>query len=249
MNRGESLLVALATYNEIDSLPGLIERIRRHLPHAALLVVDDNSPDGTGRWAVRQAEIDPRFFCVIRPRRLGLGTAARTAFQFAVDREFEWLATMDADGSHDPADLPKLLARAFQSQEPPIDCVIGSRYVEGGKIEGWPWRRRAASRLVNCLSRFRLGLATLDNSTAFRVYRVAALHRLPIETLRSGGYAYLEEILWRLQQAGVRTREVPVTFRDRAHGRSKMSLRVASQKLLDLIRIPWRKEKVSGTKS
>ena len=201
------------------------------------MVVDDNSPDGTGRWAHRQAESDPSFFCLIRPRRLGLGTAAQTAFQFAIEHEFEWLATLDADGSHDPADLPKLLAAAEQSEQPRVDCVIGSRYVEGGKVEGWPWHRKTASRLVNHFSRFRLGLATRDNSTAFRVYRVDALRRLSVETLRSRGYAYLEEILWRLQKTGARTLEVPVTFRDRTHGRSKLSLRVASQKLFDLIRM------------
>lgn len=241
MNPADRLLVAIATYNEIESLPNLVRKLRLIAPEAELLVVDDNSPDGTGRWAQQQATEDRRMHCIIRPDRLGLGTAAVAAFQFALEHQFTWLATLDADGSHDPVALPEMVACLRAATPPAVDCVIGSRYVSGGQVEGWTWRRRVASQLVNRFSRAWLRLATCDNSTAFRVYRVATLARLNPKSLRSRGYAYLEEILWRLRSIGARVIEVPVTFRDRLQGRSKLSCRVALQKLCDLARIPWSK--------
>jgi dolichol-phosphate mannosyltransferase len=201
------------------------------------LVVDDNSPDGTGDWAQQQATRDERLHCLIRARRLGLGTAAVAAFCYAVAHRFDWLATLDADWSHDPAALPAMWTAIRSTAASPIDCVIGSRYVAGGRIVGWPWQRRLASRAVNALSRTWLGLRTRDNSTALRIYRVSKLRATGFESLRSRGYAYLEESLWRLQQSGGRIIEVPVEFRDREAGSSKMRWREALQTLRDVLTI------------
>jgi dolichol-phosphate mannosyltransferase len=229
------LLIALATYNEIDSLPSLIAAIHRTLPGADILVVDDNSPDGTGRWCEDRAATESRIHCLHRPKKLGLGTAAAAAFAWAIERRYDWMGTLDADGSHDPLHFRAMLD--VIKADPTIDVVLGSRYIAGGRIEGWPWSRRLASRSINALARTWLGLATRDNSGAFRLYRVATLKKINGRMLRSRGYAYLEEIVWRLKKAGALFREVPITFRQRLAGRSKLNAREALAALGDLFRL------------
>ena len=221
-------LVAIATYNEIENLPHLVEAIRQNLPDVDILVIDDNSPDGTGKWCLERKSNDPNFDCIIRSGKLGLGTAVLAAMEYAIKNKYEFLINMDADFSHPPEKLPELLA----PMTPETDVAIGSRYVQGGKIEGWPFYRRLMSRAVNAFAKICLGLRTRDNSGAFRCYRVATLERVLAQhisqgSIRSKGYSFFEEILFLLHRGGAKMVEIPITFTDRRFGKSKINLREA----------------------
>jgi dolichol-phosphate mannosyltransferase len=215
-------LIVLPTYQELENLPTLIEAIRTELPEANFFIVDDNSPDGTREWCDLQAQEHANFAFTIRTHERGLGSATLVGLRYAIDKQFDFVATMDADWSHDPKFLPDMIAKLMS--QPDFDVCIGSRYIAGGGIEGWPWRRRVVSRLVNVLTRLLLGLTTRDNSGAFRVYRVSALNKLALQAVRCIGYGYLEEILFRLKNVGARAVEVPIVFRDRVAGSSKTAL-------------------------
>jgi dolichol-phosphate mannosyltransferase len=230
------ILVALPTYNEIDNLPTLVAEIRRYLPTANVLVVDDNSPDGTGRWCDEQACDKPWFFVIHRTGKLGLGSATWTAMQYAIERGYDVLVTLDADWSHPPAVLPMLVAAVGDA-----DVAIGSRYCPGGRIEGWTWSRRAISRAMNRATRWTLGLPVCDSSGACRAYRVEALRTMDFSQLTATGYAYLEEILWHLARRGARFAEVPITFANRRSGVSKIHLGEAVGKGRVLARLAWRR--------
>ncbi len=229
-------LVALATYNEIGNLPSLADEILRVLPDADLLVVDDNSPDGTGKWCDSHAQNEPRLRCLHRPEKLGLGSATLEAARIAIDEGYDVFITLDADWSHDPKHLPPLLSAVQQA-----DVAIGSRYATGGAIESWPWHRRVMSRTMNRVSRALLGLPIHDSSGAFRAYRVAKLRELDFADIQATGYAYLEEILWHLDRVNATFAEVPITFQQRRAGRSKISAREAISKLQILFRLGLRR--------
>ncbi len=230
-------LVTLATYNEIENLPPLVQAIFEHAPHVDILVIDDNSPDGTGRWCDEQAAAEPRLRCLHRPGKLGLGTATYAGFEYAIEQDYEYVLNLDADFSHPPQYVPQLLAAMEPANAPPVDVAIGSRYVAGGGIEGWPLRRHCMSRAVNFYARTMLGLPVKDCTGSFRCYRVAALRQLDFAALRSAGYSYLEEILWVLKRRGCRFREVPIVFVDRQHGSSKINLREALTSIGVLFRL------------
>jgi len=230
------ILVVLATYNEIGNLPSLVDEIERVLPDAELLVVDDNSPDGTGRWCDERAQQDSRVTCVHRPGKQGLGSATIAAMQHALSHEYEVFISMDADWSHDPQYLPALI-RAMQN----ADVALGSRYCSGGAIEGWPLHRRLLSRIANGLTSVLLRLPVRDTSGAFRAYRVSALTKIDLDQIRASGYAYLEEILWHLHRAGAKMVDVPITFRERRAGRSKINAQEAVSKLRTLFRLSFSK--------
>lgn len=224
-------LVAVATYNELENLPTLVEAIHTALPDADLLVVDDNSPDGTGDWADERAAADPRLSVIHREGKLGLGSATIAAMRHAIAGGYERIATLDADWSHPPEDLPKLIELSESA-----DVAVGSRYVEGGRIEGWPLSRRVVSRVMNRLTRLLLRVPVADASGAFRVYRTATLEGIDLGQISSSGYAYLEEIVWRLAASGATFAEHPITFRDRVAGHSKANLSEVYGKLAML----WR---------
>ncbi len=231
------VLVALATFNEIENLPGLVETIENVLPDAEVLVVDDNSPDGTGRWCDERLTSDSRLHCIHRPGKQGLGSATVAAMQFALDGPYAVVLTMDADWSHDPQFLPALVAATDNA-----DVVLGSRYCNGGAIDGWPLHRRVGSRVMNSLSRALLRLPVRDTSGAFRAYRMDAVRRIDLTSIRSAGYAYLEEIIWRLYRAGATLVEVPITFHQRRAGKSKINPQEAVGKLMTLLRIASSRE-------
>jgi dolichol-phosphate mannosyltransferase len=220
-------LVAIATYNEIQTLPRLVDQIRSHLAAADILVIDDSSPDGTGQWCEEKASADQGLKCLHRESKLGLGTALVAAMRYAVDRraEYSYLVTMDADFSHPPERLPALVA----SMDPPggagVDVAIGSRYISDGGIEGWPLSRHVLSRAVNLVARWLLWLSPKDCSSGFRCYRVDRLARMDFEAIHSRGYSFEEEVLWRLKRLGARFGEVPIRFVNRRHGASKTSPR------------------------
>lgn len=230
------LLVAIATYNEIENLPSLVAAIRERLPDADVLVVDDNSPDGTGRWCDEEAVRSPWFSAIHRPGKLGLGSASWLAMQTAIERGDDWLITLDADWSHPPEALPRLVAASAD-----VDVVIGSRYCPGGEIHGWPLGRRIVSKAMNAATRLALGAPVRDASTACRLYRVSKLAELDFSELQATGYAYLEEILWQLHRRGARFAEVPIVFTDRRAGTSKVGVSEAVGKAKVLARLAKRR--------
>jgi dolichol-phosphate mannosyltransferase len=225
-------LVALATYNEIENLPSLVDAVLCVLPDADVLVVDDNSPDGTGQWCDGRARTEPRLRCVHRPAKLGLGSATLAAARIAIDGGYDVFITLDADWSHDPKHLCELLSATEQ-----VDVAIGSRYVDGGTIEDWPRPRRLMSRWLNRLSRALLRLPVRDTSGAYRAYRVSKLRQIELDNIAASGYAYLEEILWHLKRAGASFSEIPINFQQRRAGKSKINMREAAGKIVTLLRL------------
>lgn len=216
-------LVTIATYNEIKNLPRLVDEIQQVAADVEILVIDDASPDGTGRWCDERALRDASFHVLHREGKLGLGTAIIAGMRYAIEHGYTWMLNLDADFSHHPRYLPALLAAAQQEGEQAADVAIGSRYVAGGGVEGWPWRRRLMSRSVNLYARLLLGLKPKDCSGAFRCYRTALLQQLDFATIRSRGYSFQEEILWHLKRQRARFVEVPIVFADRREGQSKIN--------------------------
>jgi dolichol-phosphate mannosyltransferase len=219
MSEAERLLVSLCTYNERDNLVTLIPEIWRFVPRAEILIVDDNSPDGTGSLADEWAARDARVHVVHRPGKLGLGTATLAALSYAVQHDYTLVLNLDADFSHHPRFIPSILA-ALES----ADVVIGSRYVVGGGAVGWGLRRHLMSRAINTYARVLLRLKTRDNSGAFRCYRVAKLRELKFDRFVARGYAIQEELLYRCRKIGCRFAEVPIVFEERRYGKSKINL-------------------------
>lgn len=231
-----STLIALATFNEIENLPALVEKVHRQVPEAHVLVVDDHSPDGTGEWCREFGTANPWFFTLHRAGKLGLGSALVDAINWAGEHHYRYLATLDADWSHPPSALPEMIAAAAKAE-----VVIGSRYCEGGSIEGWSWKRRWASSVNNWLSHHLAGLPTRDNSGNCRVYDLQAIERLNLDELRSEGYSFLEEILWLLHRQGASFREIPIKFTNRVAGESKIGLGEVAGKLATLGRLTSRR--------
>ena len=226
--------VSLLTYNELANLPSLVRHIRDELPEVAVLVVDDNSPDGTGQWCRDYERQDPLFLFLHRPVKEGIGAAALAALRFAIEAGFETVVTMDADGSHDPRHIRALLAIL---EERMADVVVGSRYVAGGKIVNWQLSRRFASRLVNLVTRVMFRIPIHDCSSGFRAYRTAALEQLDFKLFAGRGYAFYEEILWRLRVHGARMVEVPITFTERHAGVSKATIPECLRAIGTLVRL------------
>jgi dolichol-phosphate mannosyltransferase len=219
MNEAERLLVMLCTYNERENLAALIPEIWTFAPAAEVLVIDDNSPDGTGRLADEWAARDVRVHVMHRPAKLGLGTAVVAGLRFAADGGYALLVNLDADFSHPPRYIPALIGLMSEA-----DVAIGSRYVTGGGIIGWGLRRHLMSRAINWYARVLLRLTTRDNSGSFRCYRVARLRDIDFDRFVARGYAIQEEILYRLRRNGCRFAETPIIFEERRHGSSKISL-------------------------
>lgn len=217
------------------NLPELISRIFSALPAVDLLVIDDDSPDQTGKWAQAQAQTDSRVRVLIRKQERGLGGAIRRALEYAVAENYEYLLNLDADLSHEPEVLPTLLETLVR--DPQLDVVVGSRYCPGGQVRGWTLRRKLMSRLVN---RFAVGVLRLpisDCSGSLRCYRVATLRKIDPSSLESNGYAILEEILMKLLAAGGKMAEIPIRFTDRQRGESKLNLGESLRAARQLIRL------------
>ncbi len=217
-------LVIVPTYNERESLPPLVEEIRRVCPGIGLMVVDDASPDGTGDVAEALRERHGRLEVLHRPRRTGLGDAYRQAMAEALRGDAAYFVTMDADLSHAPAHLPDLIGGLIRD-----DVVIGSRYVAGGGIEGWSWRRRFLSRAANGYARAFTGLGVRDCTSGYVGYRRRVLEKMPLGRLRSQGYCFLVEMKYLAALFGFSLAETPIVFTDRARDASKMSWREARE--------------------
>ena len=208
-------------------------------------MIDDGSPDGTGQWCDRKSSEDPRVHCLHRPGKLGLGSAIIAGMKYAIGEGYCYVLNMDADFSHQPRYLPDLMAGMEPPEVPPVDVSIGSRYIPGGGVEGWPLRRHLMSRGVNCYARWLLGLRPKDCSGSFRCYRTEVLARLDFGAIRSRGYSFQEEILWHLKRLGARFGETPIVFVDRQQGSSKIDMweALAALKIIFVLGIEnlWKK--------
>ncbi len=220
----ERILIVVPTYNERDNIERLIEAIHGQVPAAHVLVVDDNSPDGTGELADALAARDERVHVLHRPGKLGLGTAYIAGFRYALDHGYDLVFEMDADFSHRPEHLP-----AFLEAIRDADLVLGCRYMPGGGTEDWGIGRRLLSRGGNLYARLWLGLPLRDLTGGFKCFRRKVLETIPLDRVQSEGYAFQIELTWRAVQAGFRVVEVPIQFPDRRVGASKMSRRIVAE--------------------
>jgi dolichol-phosphate mannosyltransferase len=232
--------IILPTYNEAANLGPLVEAVLVAVPDAHVLVVDDGSPDGTGEIADALAERHRAVEVLHRPRKAGLGVAYVNGFAHALAAGAGWVVEMDADFSHDPRELPGLLARA----EAGADLVLGSRYVDGGGVQDWGLLRRVISRGGCRYARTVLGVGVRDLTGGFKCFRAGALEAIDFETVRSEGYAFQVEVTYRALARGLRVEEVPITFRERSAGESKMSARIALEAmwLVPALRFARRRE-------
>jgi dolichol-phosphate mannosyltransferase len=222
-------LVVLPTYNESATIAEVLRRIRASATEAIdVLVVDDNSPDGTGDLAEALAAELGGIEVLRRPTKSGLGSAYREGFKIGLARGYDALVEMDADLSHDPSVLGDLLAELDGG----ADIVIGTRYMPGGKIPDWPWHRRAISWAGNVYARSMLGLSARDATSGYRAYHRRALERVNLTAVRADGYGFQVEMAYKIERAGGLLAEVPIEFRDRTLGRSKMSSRIVVEALV-----------------
>jgi dolichol-phosphate mannosyltransferase len=226
--------VVLPTYNEVENLPIAVGRILEAVPEATILVVDDGSPDGTGALADELSELDDRITVRHRPAKEGLGRAYVDGFRIALDRGASVVCQLDADGSHDPAVLPGMLELIDAGD---ADLVIGSRYARGGRVVDWPLRRRVISRGGSLFARTVLGLRVNDLTGGYKAWRAQTLRAIDLDRIGAGGYVFQIETTFRTARAGYRIVEVPIAFRDRTLGESKMSGRIVTEALGVVLRL------------
>lgn len=220
-------LIVTPTYNEADNIREFLRIVRNAVPDADVLVVDDNSPDGTADLAEEAGRELGRIEVLRRPKKIGLGDAYRAGFTAGIERGYDVLVQIDADLSHDPNALPEF----FAAIDAGADAVIGSRYIPGGSIPHWPWHRRALSRWGNRYSAFVLGMKVRDSTSGYRAYRADMLKRVHFDTTRAKGYGFQMELAYRVIKAGGKLVEVPISFVDRVRGQSKLTLSVAAEEL------------------
>lgn len=218
------VLVVIPTYNEVENIAAIVPRIRAAVPGAELLIVDDASPDGTGDVADQLAANDPRVHVLHRPGKDGLGVAYITGFHWGLERGYGVFVEIDADGSHHPEDLPRLLAALRDA-----DLVLGSRWVEGGRVENWSRLREILSRWANLYAKLMLGFSLRDSTSGFRAFRRRTLEGIGLSRVASQGYCFQIDLAWRAVGAGYRVVEVPITFSERVRGFSKMDRRVVAE--------------------
>ena len=223
-------LVIIPTYNELTNAPILIERIFKHIPSAHILIIDDGSPDKTGEKIKEMQKRYPGLFLLERASKSGLGSAYRTGFAWGLERGYEELIEMDADLSHRVRDLKKMIEA--KELQPNTDLVIGSRWVSGGKTENWSKSRELLSRAANLYVRAMLGMGVKDSTAGFRIYSSSILERLNLEAIKSEGYSFQIEMTRAVYKLGGKIIEVPITFRERENGVSKMSKNIVREAML-----------------
>ncbi|MGX6607167.1 polyprenol monophosphomannose synthase [Micromonosporaceae bacterium Da 78-11] len=221
------VLVVIPTYNEADNIRLITERVRRAVPSVDILVADDNSPDGTGAIADELAAADDHIFVLHRAGKEGLGAAYKAGFAWAKDKGYDAVVEMDADGSHAPEELTRMLDALRDT-----DAVLGTRYIPGGSVHNWPLHRLLLSRGGNIYIRTALGMPFKDATGGYRAYRMPVLDRIDVDTIASTGYSFQVELAWRTYKNGFRIAEVPITFTEREHGVSKMSGNIFKEQLL-----------------
>ncbi len=218
--------VIVPTYNERENLELIISRIHQAVPTTDIVVVDDNSPDGTGEIADELAATDNRIYVIHRKGKSGLGSAYLAGFGWALERGYGVLVEMDADGSHDPAELPQLLT-ALESAH----LVLGSRWIPGGRVLNWPKSREILSRCGNAYARLMLGIEARDTTGGYRAYRASTLQSIDLDTVESQGYCFQIDLALRAFRTGLTVTEIPITFTERMRGDSKMSQSIVVEAL------------------
>ncbi|MBO9521061.1 MAG: polyprenol monophosphomannose synthase [Nocardioidaceae bacterium] len=224
-------VIVVPTYNEVLNLAEVVGRVRAAVPEVDVLVVDDASPDGTGKVADELAAADPQVRVLHRAAKEGLGAAYIHGFRVALEDGYEVIGEMDADGSHQPEQLPRLFAALADA-----DLVIGSRWVPGGSVVNWPWHRLLLSRGGNLYTRALLGIGVRDATAGFRLFRRTTLETIDLDTVQALGYVFQVELAYRTLRAGLRVREVPIEFVERVRGDSKMTPEVARESLARITR-------------
>ncbi len=225
-------IVVIGTYNEVENIPGLLPEIIALGDQYEAIVVDDNSPDGTGKLVDEFSTTQPRIHAVHRPRRLGYGTAYIEGFRAALKMGAHYVIQMDADYSHNPQDIPRLVEAAGQA-----DIAIGSRYARGGRTEGWPLHRQIVSRTASVIARFLLGVPLDDFTGGFKCFPRAMLESIDFADVKSHGFASLYEINYILHRSGKRFQEVPIIFVERRAGQSKLSFKMVLEGLGVMLRL------------
>lgn len=227
-------LVVIPTYDERENVAAIVGRVRAAVPEASVLVVDDNSPDGTGALADGLAAADPSVQVLHRTKKNGLGAAYVDAFRWALERGYDPIVQLDADGSHLPEQLPSLLEALSATDAAGFtpDLVIGSRWVPGGSVVNWPRHRVVLSRAGSAYARWILRLPARDVTAGYRVFRAEALRDLHLENVHTLGYGFQVDMLWHAHEEGLVAVEVPVTFVERERGRSKMSLGIVFEAMV-----------------
>jgi dolichol-phosphate mannosyltransferase len=220
------IVVIIPTFNELSTLPVIVSRVRASVPEADILVADDNSPDGTGRVADELSEADPHVHVMHRLGKEGLGAAYLAGFAWALQAGYDVVVEMDADGSHQPEQLPRLLDALRTA-----DLVLGSRWVPGGRTENWPKSRQLISRGGTAYTRLMLGVPIQDATGGYRAFRADTLRKLDLHEVASQGYCFQIDLAWRAVQRGLTVREVPITFVERTAGTSKMSRKIVAEAL------------------
>ena len=223
--------MVVPTFDEADNLAWLVGRILASVPHADVLVVDDSSPDGTGAIADRMAAQEPRIQVLHRPTKEGLGKAYLAGFRWALARDYDVIGEIDADGSHQPEQLPSLLAALEDA-----DLVIGSRWVAGGSVTNWAFTRELLSRGGNLYTRLLLGIHVRDATAGYRLFRRTTLEKIDLDDVSSYGYVFQADLAFRTLRAGLRVVEVPIEFVERVRGDSKMTRDVATESLRRITR-------------
>jgi dolichol-phosphate mannosyltransferase len=213
-----SALLVVPTFNEVEGIDLLLDLALAADPNLEVLVVDDGSPDGTGELVAKRASVEPRLHLLSRPSKLGLGSAYVAGFRHGLSHGYQLFIEMDADLSHDPADLTRLIEASRYAS-----LTIGSRYVEGGAVQGWSSARHLLSRCANSYARAMLGFPIRDSTSGFRCYRREVLEAVVLESVVSEGYAFQIDLAYRAWKLGFEVREIPITFKERRAGRSKMS--------------------------
>jgi dolichol-phosphate mannosyltransferase len=227
---GISYLVIIPTYNEAESLPILLRELSELRNDFSYLVVDDGSPDGTADICEKLKSEIPSLEVLRRSKKTGLGSAYRDGYRYALEKNFDAVIQIDADGSHQVSDLPNLLSK-FESN-PNVDLVIGSRWIKGGSVLNWSKHREALSRLANIYSNLLLGLDVKDSTAGFRIYKASAIKKLNLGNIKSEGYCFQIEMTREIKKIGGVISEVPITFVERQFGKSKMSGKIVIEAML-----------------
>jgi dolichol-phosphate mannosyltransferase len=213
------ILIIVPTYNEAKNMKPLINEIFNLIPKSKVLVIDDNSPDGTGKIVEKMKSKDRRIFVLHRERKLGLGSACAEGFRYGMRIGYDLFITMDADFSHDPKDLPKFIEKINEG----YDVVIASRYIRGGKIVNWSFYRKLTSKIANFLGNFFLGLGVHDITTNYRAYKKTVIEAIDLSEITSSGFSFLQEILYMARKDNFKVGEFPSIFVNRKFGKSKLS--------------------------
>jgi dolichol-phosphate mannosyltransferase len=222
------VVTIIPTYNEIESLPKTVARLRSAVPGSDILVVDDNSPDGTGTLADRLASEDPAIHVLHREGKAGLGAAYIAGFRWGLDAGYDVLVEMDADGSHQPEELTRLLGALRDG----ADMVKGSRWIPGGKVVNWPTHRKAISLAGSLYSRLMLGVSIRDITGGYNAFKAQTLRTIDLDSVESVGYCFQIDLTWQTLKAGLAVREVPITFVEREYGDSKMSGGIVAESIV-----------------